>query len=149
MISRTKNERAGSKGGALGGFGNVSIVGIDVDSLGGDELSVLHRQAEYCQAMTEADIDRLREIVSEDMSFTHMSGRTQTREEYFADIASGRLRYFTIGIERPVIEVNGDRASICFTSVLNADAYGAHGTYRMTGAHHYERIRGEWIAVTK
>ena len=50
-------------------FNNVEISGIDVDSLDIEERSVLYRQAEYCQAMTDADIDKMREIVSENMTF--------------------------------------------------------------------------------
>lgn len=128
-------------------FTNIKITGADLSRLTGDELSVLYVQARYCQAMTEADIGVMRQIVSKDMIFTHMSGLKQTREEYFADIADGRLRYFTIGIEDPVIRVDGDSATVTFTSVLNASAYGARGTYRMQGMHHYEMRGGEWIAV--
>jgi hypothetical protein len=128
-------------------FANVTITGADPDAMSDDELSVLYVQARYCQAMTDANIDVMREIVSEDMTFTHMSGLKQTREEYFADIADGSLTYFTIGIENPVIHADGDKASVTFTSVLNANAYGAHGTYRMKGTHHYEKRGGEWIAV--
>ena len=130
-------------------FTNVEITGVDLSLLSQDELSVLYRQAEYCQAMTDADIDKMREIVSGDMTFTHMSGMSQSREEYFADIEKGRLNYFTIGIENPSITVDGDAAEITFTSVLNANAYGARGTYRMTGIHRYERRDGEWIAVNR
>ena len=130
-------------------FKNVEISGAILADLNEEELSVLYVQARYCQAMTDADIDTMREIISEDMIFTHMSGRQQTREEYFADIEKGRLNYFTIGIENPVIEINGDTASITYTSVLNANAYGARGTYRMSGTHHYERRDGEWIAVNR
>lgn len=89
-------------------FKSVYITGTDIKELNEDELSVLYRQAEYCQAMTDADIDTLRSIVSADKTFTHMSGKTQSREEYFADIADGRLNYYKIGIESPVITVNGD-----------------------------------------
>ena len=128
-------------------FTNVEITGIDLDSLNGDALAVLYAQARYCQAMTDADIATMRELVSEDMIFTHMSGMQQTREEYFADVADGSLNYFTIGIADPVIKVNGDTATITYTSVLNANAYGARGTYRMKGTHHYEKRDGEWIAV--
>ena len=130
-------------------FTNVEIAGIDISALNQKESSVLYRQAEYCQAMTDADIDKMREIVSEDMIFTHMSGRQQTREEYFADIADGSLRYFTIGIENPSITIDGDVAEITYASVLNANAYGARGTYRMTGTHRYEQRDGEWIAVNR
>ncbi len=128
-------------------FANVEITGIDIDSLDPEEQSLLYRQAEYCQAMTDADIDKLREIVSEDKTFTHMSGKTQSREEYFDDIDNGYLIYFLIGIEDPVIEIAGDKGSITYTSVLNANAYGSEGTYRISGTHYYELIDGEWIAV--
>ena len=108
---------------------------------------MLRQAARYCEAMTEADIDTMREIVSEDMVFTHMSGRQQTREEYFADVADGSLRYYTIGMEKPIVQVDGDRATVTYISVLNANAYGARGTFRMKGTHHYEKRDGAWIAV--
>ena len=130
-------------------FENVTITGTDPDTLTPDELSVLLREAKYCQAMTEADIETMGEIVSPDMVFTHMSGRQQTREEYFADVADGSLNYFTVGIAEPVIKVDGDKAQITYTSVLNADAYGARGTYHMKGTHYYELRDGSWIVVGK
>lgn len=128
-------------------FSNVEITGADLSSMSGEQLAVLYQQARYCQAMTEADTDAMREIVSEDHIFTHMSGQRQTREEYFADVAGGSLRYFTVGMENPVVSVSGDTASVTYTSILNADAYGARGTYRMGGTHWYEKRSGEWIAV--
>ncbi len=130
-------------------FSNVNITGIDMSSLKEEELEILYAQARYCQAMTDADTDTMRELVSEDMTYTHMSGMTQTREEYFADIEHGNLRYFTIGIADPVIQINGNQGSITYTSVLNANAYGARGTYRMKGTHHYKKQNGSWIAVNK
>ena len=88
-------------------FTNVSITGIDVSSLDEASLSLLYAQARYCQAMTDADIVTMRELVSEDKVYTHMSGMRQSRDEYFADIADGSLRYYTIGISNPVIEIRG------------------------------------------
>ena len=120
-------------------FPNVKITGVDLSSLSQEELSVLYQAARYCEAMTEADTDTMRQIVSEDMTFTHMSGRRQTREEYFADVADGSLRYFSIGMEKPIVQVDGDKATVTYTSVLNADAYGARGTFRIQGTHRYEK----------
>lgn len=130
-------------------FKNVEISGIDISNMSEEERSVLYVQARYCQAMTDADLETMREIVSEDMIFTHMSGKQQSREEYFADIEKGRLNYFTIGIENPTIVIDGDTATITFTSVLNANAYGARGTFRMSGTHKYENRDGAWIAVNR
>ncbi len=128
---------------------NIEITGVDIASLDEEEKSVLLAQAKYCQAMTDADIGTLRVLVAEDTVFTHMSGKQQTREEYFDDIARGRLRYFTIGIEDPVIGVDGDRATVRFTSVLNANAYGARGAFRMSGVHAWENRNGAWISVNR
>ena len=127
-------------------FNNVEITGINTSELSADEQAVLYQQARYCQAMTEADTETMAEITSPDMIFTHMSGRQQTREEYFADIADGNLQYFTIGIENPVVNIKGSYASVSYTSVLNANAYGARGTYRIDGTHWYEKHGENWIA---
>lgn len=66
-------------------FGNVEITGVELSELSAEEQAVLYQKARYCQAMTEADTETMTEITSPDMIFTHMSGRQQTREEYFAD----------------------------------------------------------------
>ena len=112
-------------------YTNIEVTGVDVDSLTDEQMEILLLQAQYCQAMTDADTDTMRELVSEDMTYTHMSGKTQTREEYFADIEKGRLNYYTIGIENPDIEVDGDTATIEYTSVLN------------------EKRDGSWILVNR
>ena len=127
-------------------FDNVEITGINTSELSADEQAVLYQQARYCQAMTEADTETMREITSPDMIFTHMSGRQQTRDEYFADIENGDLQYFTIGIENPMVHIDGSYASVSYTSVLNANAYGARGTYRINGTHWYEKQNENWIA---
>ena len=127
-------------------FDNVEITGINVSELSAEEQAVLYQQTRYCQAMTEADTETMMEITSPDMIFTHMSGRQQTRDEYFADIENGDLQYFTIGIENPMVHIDGSYASVSYTSVLNANAYGARGTYRMAGTHWYEKQDENWIA---
>lgn len=128
-------------------YTDVKITGIDIETLNDEEKDLLNTQARYCQAMCDADLNVMRQIVSEDMMFVHMSGMKQSREEYFADIADGRLNYYTIGIADPKIIIDGDRGSIEYTSILNANAYGARGTYRIKGTHHYEKRNGSWIMV--
>lgn len=128
-------------------FPDVSITGIDLSTLREDQLAVLYQQARYCQAMVDADIDTLMAITAADKTFTHMSGKVQSREEYFADIKNGRLDYSHIGIENPVVSVSGNSGSVAYTSVLTANAYGAQGTYRIRGTHWYEKRDGVWLAV--
>ncbi len=128
-------------------FTNVEISGVNLETLSSEELSVLYAQARYCQAMVDADVKIMRELVARDKTFTHMSGMKQTREEYFNDIQRGSLNYFNVGIENPKIEINGNKAKITYTSILDANAYGAKGKYRMSGTHKFEKRDGVWILV--
>ncbi len=130
-------------------FPNVTITGIDLSSLDESQLSLLYAQARYSQAMTDTDIDTLREMVPEDQIFVHMSGLRQTREEYFADIADGKLRYYSVEIADPVIAVDGDTGSITCTNVLHANAYGAEGFYRMNGTHTFVLRDGAWMTESR
>ncbi len=125
----------------------VKVSGIDLRSLNEEETSVLYTAARYCQAMCDADLDTMREIVSPDKIFTHMSGRQQTREEYFHDIAVGNLKYFTIGMDGTTVSVQGNQAVVSYTSVLNANAYGARGTFHMKGKHYFRKIQERWVQV--
>ncbi len=128
-------------------FPDVEITGIDPETLSEAEQEILYILAKYCQAMVDKDIDTMRSLVPEDMIFTHMSGRRQTREEYFADVQGGQLNYYRIGISDPRIAVDGDRAEVTYTSILEADAYGAHGTYRMSGTHYWQYRDRAWQAA--
>ena len=128
---------------------HVRISGVDEAALSDAQKALLQRVVQYCEAMVNADTEAMRDMVAEEKTYTHMSGKQQSREEYFADVANGRLRYFTIGIENPVIKVDGNKAQITYTSILNANAYGARGTYRMSGTHIYEKRDGAWISVNR
>lgn len=130
----------------LSEFKNVKITGIDIDALTDEEIEVLYTQSKYCQGMVDADIDVLKEIVPPDVTFTHMSGMKQTRDEYFEDIKNGALNYYNIGIENPKIVVRGSDAMITYTSVLDANAYGAKGVYRIHGTHKFKKYDGKWYS---
>lgn len=48
-------------------FPNVELIGADLDGMSDEQLAMLYQQARYCQAMTNADTDTLRELVSDGM----------------------------------------------------------------------------------
>lgn len=60
---------------------------------------------------------------------------------------NGSLNYYNIGIENPKIVVRGSDAMITYTSVLDANAYGAKGVYRMQGVHKFKKIGNKWYSA--
>ncbi len=69
------------------GIGEIYMLNHNKDNginiLSNEEEIILNRYKEMQQAMVDRDIDKLNKIVKDGTTFTHMSGRTQTKEEYF------------------------------------------------------------------
>ena len=110
-----------------------------------DEQRVIARYQAVQQAMIDKDIDTLDEIILDGTTFTHMSGKTQTKEEYFADIRDGRLDYQSYTMENTKIVIDGDEATLTSRVVLTANAYGAQGSWPFNVTAHLVRIDGEWF----
>ena len=109
-----------------------------------EEKRVIARYQAVQQAMIDKDIDTLDEIILDGTIFRHMSGKTQTKDEYFADIRNGRLDYQSYTMTDEKVEINGSDATLTCYVVLTANAYGAQGSWPFNVTAHLVKIDGEW-----
>lgn len=110
-----------------------------------EEDIVLNRYKEMLTAMVDKDENVLNEVIKKRTTFTHMSGKTQTKEEYIADIISRRLDYKSYTIEHPEVTIEGNKAILKARVSLTANAYGAYGTYPFNVTAYFEKINGKWL----
>ena len=97
------------------------------------------------QAMIDKDVDAMRALTTEDKTFTHMSGKTQTREEFFGEIADGTLNYYGYEVYDPHVTIDGDRATLTGSTTLDARVYGVSGSWTLPTNAHFIRVDGKWI----
>ena len=109
-----------------------------------DERAVLETYEKFEQAMIDKDIDTLNTLVTGDKTFTHMSGKTQTKEEFFGEIADGTLNYYAYKLNDPVVTVNGDTATLTGSTTLEAKVYGSSGTWTLTTNQKFVKLDGAW-----
>ena len=64
----------------------INVEVINKKKLTESEEEVLQRFMEFQKAMIEKDLDMLNEILDDDYTLTHMSGKTQTKQEYIDEI---------------------------------------------------------------
>lgn len=121
----------------------------DISDLNNEEEIVLNRYKEMQQAMVDKDIDKLNNIVKDGTTFTHMSGRIQSKEEYFEDIKSGDLDYQSYTIENPKVTIDKNKAILKARVTLTANAYGAQGSWPFNVSAYFERINGDWLYINK
>lgn len=110
-----------------------------------EEQEVLSTFERIQQAMIDKDLDTLYAGVTDDKTFTHMSGKTQTKEEFFGEIEDGTLNYFQYKIENPQVRFEGDYACLTSTTTLTARVYGFSGSWPLRTEAWFQRIDGEWI----
>ena len=97
------------------------------------------------QAMIDKDLDAMRALTTEDKTFTHMSGKTQTREEFFGEIADGTLHYFGYTVHDPRVVIEGERATLTGSTTLEARVYGASGSWTLPTNVRFVKQNGNWI----
>lgn len=114
-----------------------------------EEKKILVAFEKMQQAMIDKDIETLRELTSEDKTFTHMSGKKQTREEFFEEIQRDILNYHRYVIHNPLIRVNGNYAYLKTNVTLTARVYGISGSWTLFTEAYYVKQQGEWIQCNK
>lgn len=109
------------------------------------QQEVLTAYRRRCDAMVEKDIEALDRMMDDDLILRHITGATQTKDEWLSCIENEEMRYFNIDVQKITDEVNGNTAVVHHTAALDARIYGSRGTWTLTGESYYEKRDGEWI----
>lgn len=86
-----------------------AVVTADVSHFTSEQLEVLAAYQAMQQAMVSADHDVMRDIVEEGTTFTHMSGYTQTKEEFIAEVELTEEEFAQLEAALDKITVYGHR----------------------------------------
>ena len=122
---------------------NVSL--IMTKTLNQSQKEVLEKFKQFQQAMIDKDSDKLNEIISDNYTLTHMSGKTQTKEEFINEIRDGVLNYYASTIHEPEIIVNGDKSRIVADVDLDAKVYGMKGVWTVKTDLKMIKTDSDWI----
>ena len=72
----------------------MSVSVVNKENLNQDQEEVLERFIEFQYAMIEKDLEKLNELLKDNYTLRHMSGKTQTKTEYIDEIMDGTLNYY-------------------------------------------------------
>lgn len=124
--------------------GEIEVITNTSEQSISEEQRVIARYQAVQQAMIDRDINTLDAIILDGTIFRHMTGLTQTKDEYFADIRDGRLDYQSYTMSDASVAFIGNDAYLTAKVVLTANAYGAQGNWPFNVSAHLVKINGEW-----
>ena len=122
---------------------NVSV--INKRNLTDIQEDVLERFMAFQEAMIEKNLEKLNEIICDNYTLTHMSGKTQTKQEFIDEIMDGTLNYYKSTINNPDITICDENKAIFNADVtLDAKVYGMKGTWTLHSQQTLEKINDKW-----
>lgn len=123
----------------------MSVSVVNKGNLNDDQEEVLERFIEFQYAMIEKDLEKLNELLKDNYTLRHMSGKTQTKTEYIDEIMDGTLNYYKSIINNPIIMIKEkDKALLKADVTLDAKVYGIKGTWTLHSEQTMEKINGKW-----
>ncbi len=122
---------------------NVEV--ICEKSFSNADKEILDRFVEFQQALILKEEDKLNEILLDDYELVHMSGKTQSKEEFISEVMDGTLNYFKSVIEEPTILHDDENSATLIADVtLTARVYGLHGKWTLNTVASFTKIDGIW-----
>ena len=76
------------------------------------EADVAKAVDKLTQAMLKKNIPELNALTAENLTYGHSSGKIQNKQEYIADIETGRSAFKTLEMQNQTINLSGDVALV-------------------------------------
>jgi ketosteroid isomerase-like protein len=101
----------------------------------------------WAEAATHADAAVLNQILSDDLTYTHSSGNTQSKTEFIASVRAKDLQYHSIEFESASVRFYGNTALISSHVRVQVTAAGHDQTVHACFLHVWMKKNGRWQMV--
>lgn len=116
---------------------------------GGDQAAVAGAVESLRQAMLAADKEKLLAVAHDNLSYSHSSGATETKEQYAAAIASKKTVFKTLTFDDQTVVVVGDNAIVRNTFASEVDRSGTPASVKIGVMQVWKKDAGTWKLLAR
>jgi hypothetical protein len=124
----------------------ITIVSIAAEPSTKVKDSVLKAEEDWKAAVLKGDRTALESLLSADLSYTHSSTKTQTKEQFIQDVTGGTTVYKSIEFENTKLRQYGSVVVITHSAVITTVQTGTSHLY-LTEV--WARDGGRWQMVSR
>ncbi|KRO00690.1 nuclear transport factor 2 family protein [Companilactobacillus kimchiensis] len=107
--------------------------------------SVVRQQV---KGMIDGDLNILYKVIAPEATFVHITGTTQSKNEWLKQIKMGRMHYFGSKEKLMQVVVNEDTAQVISRNELDARIYGFRNTWPLQSRTELKKNNNQW-QITK
>lgn len=112
------------------------------------EESIKQLEKRRYDLMIKKDMAGLRELLADDLVYTHSSGVTENKEQYIQGIMSGKSVYYAVEPEETQVRLYGNTAILNGIARIDTELNGQKTTLRLRYTDVYVKRNGKWQFVT-
>ena len=108
------------------------------------EQNIVDRFVEFFNALIEADMDKLNEILLDNFEITQIPGKSQIKDDFLSEISDGSFDYSKVEIMEPNFLFNENDASLMGKVRLTAKIHDRELRWISNSVASFKKIDGNW-----
>lgn len=112
-----------------------------------DESQVLAVTRQLTELMINRDTKAIDKIVDPEFTLTHITGYVQPKKEWFKEIETERMKYYSYNEVKTTVKIAGSKATFVGQNLLDARIWGSRNTWRLQQTMQLEKRNGDWIIL--
>ena len=111
------------------------------------EQQIIQLENQRFQAMTSADVDALKLILADELTYTHTSAAQDTKQSLMQALQSGTLKYESIDTDDVNVRVYGDTAVVTGSAKMRVVSRGQNHSFASRFTDVYAKQDDRWQMV--
>ena len=111
------------------------------------EQQIIQLDSQRMQAMINADVDALKPILADDMTYVHTTTALDTKQSLLDALGSGTLNYQSMVTDDVKVRVYGDTAIVTGAAKIQVISRGQPNTFGVRFTDVYTNRDGRWQMV--
>jgi len=112
-----------------------------------EESQVLEVARLLIKLMIDRDTSWMNEIVDKNFSLTHITDYVQPKDDWFAEIESESMKYYSAEEVYSKVDIDGTKATCVIRHLLDARIWGSRNTWHLQQTFQMENRDGEWFIL--
>lgn len=113
-----------------------------------EKQDVLQTVRSLAELMIRKNVSEMEKILDEKYTLTHITGYVQPKDEWFKEVLSERMRYYSAKEVNYTVRINENKAEVIVQNLVDARIWGSRNIWRLQQVMKLERKEHKWIILS-
>jgi hypothetical protein len=127
--------------------GKKILSNMNSETISIEEMQILQLARQLTELMISRNTSEIDKIVDPNFTLTHITGYVESKDEWFAEMKSESMKYYSYQEVKTSVKIDGDKATFIGQNLLDARIWGSRNSWRLQQTMQLEKRNGKWIIL--